>query len=363
VGSPAGRAVGALAGRRRPVAGAWPVCCLDGAGPGAPGIRRLGWGRPMGQPGADRTPRPANPPPARLRLGSGAGGGALRCGCGAAASRGAGLLRWGSAAVGRWRRGADPPGERQRLPGAGRWGELAVRGLSRGDCDRAVWTLPSAWDFFLPQREGRARGGPGRVWAARLTGSGAARPPAPSRGSDGQQMPDRRASPQIPGWCVVNRWRPSAGRRCRPGAGPVWWRCRAGVPAGAGALKRPSGPRGGPPAARAATGRIREWRPSGGSGGRPPGGDCELMRRRPGRAPKIGRRRVATGANHPASQSSAFRRGPGTPAGAPTGDQSTASNATTIPPTMHQTRNTFEGVCGSSAALLNVTGTPDECAL
>jgi hypothetical protein len=164
-------------------------------------------------------------------------------------------------------------GERQRLPGAGRWGELAVRGLSRGDCDRAVWTLPSAWDFFLPQREGRARGGPGRVWAARLTGSGAARPPAPSRGSDGQQMPDRRASPQIPGWCVVNRWRPSAGRRCRPGAGPVWWRCRAGVPAGAGALKRPSGPRGGPPAARAATGRIREWRPIGGlRGGSSPRG-------------------------------------------------------------------------------------------
>jgi hypothetical protein len=151
-------------------AGRWTI--WTPAGPGAPGIRRLGWGRPMGQPGADRTPRPANPPPARLRLGSGAGGGALRCGCGAAASRGAGLLRWGSAAVGRWRRGADPPGERQRLPGAGRWGELAVRGLSRGDCDRAVWTLPSAWDFFLPQREGRARGGPGRVWAARLTGSG-----------------------------------------------------------------------------------------------------------------------------------------------------------------------------------------------
>jgi hypothetical protein len=35
-----------------------------------------------------------------------------------------------------------------------------------------------------------------------------------------------------------------------------------------------------------------------------------------GRA-KTGRRRVATGANHPASRSSAFRRGPGTPAAVP----------------------------------------------
>jgi hypothetical protein len=55
---------------------------------------------------------------------------------------------------------------------------------------------------------------------------------------------------------------------------------------------------------------------------------------------KLGRRRVATGANHPASQSSAFRRGPGTPAGAPTGDQSTGLNATPKPTLMHQTRNT-----------------------
>ena len=33
----------------------------------------------------------------------------------------------------------------------------------------------------------------------------------------------------------------------------------------------------------------------------------------------MGRRRVATGANHPASHSSAFRRGPGTPVGCPDG--------------------------------------------
>ena len=52
----------------------------------------------------------------------------------------------------------------------------------------------------------------------------------------------------------------------------------------------------------------------------------------------IGRRRVATGANHPASHSSAFRRGPGTPAGAPTGDQSTAMHVTPKPPLVHQDR-------------------------
>src|SRR5439155_21301958 len=51
---------------------------------------------------------------------------------------------------------------------------------------------------------------------------------------------------------------------------------------------------------------------------------------------KIGRRRVATGANHPASHSSAFRRGPGTPAGAPTGDQSTAMHVTPKPPLVRQ---------------------------
>ena len=53
--------------------------------------------------------------------------------------------------------------------------------------------------------------------------------------------------------------------------------------------------------------------PPGGPGGRPPEEHCEPLAR--GRkAPSIGRRRVATGANHPASRSSAFRRGPGTPA-------------------------------------------------
>jgi len=48
----------------------------------------------------------------------------------------------------------------------------------------------------------------------------------------------------------------------------------------------------------------------------PPDKHCEPMRSRP-KAASIGRRRVATGANHPASRSSAFRRGPGTPAAVP----------------------------------------------
>ena len=79
-------------------------------------------------------------------------------------------------------------------------------------------------------------------------------------------------------------------------------------------------------------------RDTGGPGGLPPGkilrADGEGVRRTPG----IGRRRVATGANHPASHSSAFRRGPGTPAGAPTGDQSTAMHVTPKAPVVHQDR-------------------------
>src|SRR5437016_2745424 len=59
---------------------------------------------------------------------------------------------------------------------------------------------------------------------------------------------------------------------------------------------------------------------------------------------KIGRRRVATGANHPASHSSAFRRGPGTPAGAPTGDQSTGMHVTPKPPLVRQDRITRDRV-------------------
>src|SRR5262249_31190857 len=102
----------------------------------------------------------------------------------------------------------------------------------------------------------------------------------------------------------------------------------------------------GPPAARRAPphqGRNRRQRrtevPAGGSGGSPPRAKLRAV----GEASKrlsIGRRRVATGANHPASQSSAFRRGPGTPAGAPTGDQSTGLNSTPNPAPMHQSGNT-----------------------
>ena len=99
-------------------------------------------------------------------------------------------------------------------------------------------------------------------------------------------------------------------------------------------------PKWGPPEAlhpRADTARSPQpATPVGGSGGSPPG----QILRAPGEGPKglsIGRRRVATGANHPASQSSAFRRGPGTPAsGAPTGDQSTGGYVTRRPPLVCQ---------------------------
>ena len=48
---------------------------------------------------------------------------------------------------------------------------------------------------------------------------------------------------------------------------------------------------------------------------------------------KRGRRRVATGANHPASQSSAFRRGPGTPAVVPRrGTRAPIESYTETPP-------------------------------
>jgi hypothetical protein len=64
---------------------------------------------------------------------------------------------------------------------------------------------------------------------------------------------------------------------------------------------------------------------------------CEPPAKEPVRALSIERRRVATGANHPASHSSALRRGPGTPAvGAPAGDQSTGKNVTPNMPLVRQ---------------------------
>jgi len=76
----------------------------------------------------------------------------------------------------------------------------------------------------------------------------------------------------------------------------------------------------------------------GGPGGVPPGKIPRAIAKPTDKSAKIGRRRVATGANHPASHSSAFRRGPGTPAGAPTGDQSTAMHVTPKPPLVRQDR-------------------------
>src|ERR1017187_5865979 len=77
----------------------------------------------------------------------------------------------------------------------------------------------------------------------------------------------------------------------------------------------------------------------GGPGGRPPENTASRAEADQ-RSAKLGRRRVATGANHPASHSSAFRRGPGTPAGAPTGDQSTVMHVTPKPPLVRQDRMT-----------------------
>jgi hypothetical protein len=85
-------------------------------------------------------------------------------------------------------------------------------------------------------------------------------------------------------------------------------------------------------------------RASGGPGGRPPGSVLRAVGAGDRRPPSIERRRVATGANHPASHSSAFRRGPGTPAGAPTGDQSTAMHVTPKPPLVRQDRITSRSV-------------------
>jgi hypothetical protein len=91
-----------------------------------------------------------------------------------------------------------------------------------------------------------------------------------------------------------------------------------------------SGPRGGGPVG--AQPRAKGDR---GARGVSPGKIPRAIAKRT-ESPGAKRRRVATGANHPASHSSAFRRGPGTPAGAPTGDQSTAMHVTPKPPLARQ---------------------------
>jgi hypothetical protein len=78
-----------------------------------------------------------------------------------------------------------------------------------------------------------------------------------------------------------------------------------------------------------------------GAPGVSPRADTASRRRGGKKPPSIERRRVATGANHPASHSSALRRGPGTPAiGAPAGDQSTGKNVTPNIPLVRQDRIT-----------------------
>ena len=111
---------------------------------------------------------------------------------------------------------------------------------------------------------------------------------------------------------------------------------------------RPGGKPGKPSSGRGG----RAERASGGPGGRPPGKILRAVGAGDRRSPSIERRRVATGANHPASHSSAFRRGPGTPAGAPTGDQSTAMHVTPKPPLVRQDRITNRSVQHQSCSVV-----------
>ena len=62
----------------------------------------------------------------------------------------------------------------------------------------------------------------------------------------------------------------------------------------------------------------------------------------PARCLEIERRRVATGANHPASHSSALRRGPGTPARCPSGGPEHRNHVTPNSPLVRQDRITSE---------------------
>jgi hypothetical protein len=228
-------------------------------------------------------------------------------------------------------------GPRAGRPGSGRWlhPDLGPRALASGGGGALG---------LLAELKGAVR----RVGWAR-TALRAQQPPT-SPGAAGHMRRGRRlkilSGPALAGCAPAN-----PGQRCpdipggRP-ANPAREETREGVRGGC--EPGSSQVRGRSAALRAATrpggdlglnGAVRGGRPAAGFRGVAPPGNTASHRRGP-KGSSIGRRRVATGANHPASQSSALRRGPGTPAGAPTGDQSTGLNATTIPPTMHQTRNT-----------------------
>ncbi len=144
----------------------------------------------------------------------------------------------------------------------------------------------------------------------------------------GQQPDSNVPSETRPGFTITQR--PSPPR-------PPSWRSRPGLCAAVSAPRAPQGSRRSQRAPRGASARRR--RPQAAQRVSP--ADHAIMRagtrprrwhREPrcgrrgsraradpesGRPPDMERRRVATGANHPASHSSAFRRGPGTPAAVP----------------------------------------------
>jgi hypothetical protein len=154
------------------------------------------------------------------------------------------------------------------------------------------------------------------------------------RSEDAAPGPQRPAKTASAAPAVPARWTPPDSRRTRH----------------SGRQSHPTTPTNPGGATSQARGRRRAqrapgWSPGGaqprakgdrGSGGCPPGKIPRAIAKPTEKSASKGRRRVATGANHPASHSSAFRRGPGTPAGAPTGDQSTAMHVTPKPPLARQ---------------------------
>ena len=138
--------------------------------------------------------------------------------------------------------------------------------------------------------------------------------------------------PAMPGYPCLGCPRPPP----RPGGPPPRARAVPWVATGEGASALRHDTAGGQPLkapqVAGAPGARGPDRATGGPGGHPPGKALRAKAKSAQKPTKIGRRRVATGANHPASHSSAFRRGPGTPAGAPTGDQSTVCMLHRNPP-------------------------------
>ena len=107
--------------------------------------------------------------------------------------------------------------------------------------------------------------------------------------------------------------------------------------------------------------------PPGGPGGRPPGKALRARAERRRRRPSMGRRRVATGANHPASHSSAFRRGPGTPVGCSDGGPEHRYECYTETPP-YVSRPNYECISGEVlsvfalvVSLAVVVGSPTPC--